>query len=79
MIFREGKCNIKEQKRDFPGGSVVKTPSFQMQGAQIQSLIRELKSCKPHGVARGKKGTAEMTIGTKKKLNVNTYDSMNGP
>ena len=50
-----------------------------MQGAQIQPLIRELKSCKPHGVARGKKGTAEMTIGTKKKLNVNTYDSMNGP
>ena len=29
---------------DFPGGPVVKTPKIPMQGAQVQSLIEELKS-----------------------------------
>ena len=27
---------------DFPGGPVVRTPSFQLQGAWVRSLVREL-------------------------------------
>ena len=32
----------KINSRDFPGGPVAKTPRSQMQGAQVQSLVREL-------------------------------------
>ena len=31
--------------RDFPGGSVVKTLKLAVYGTQVQSLVRELKSC----------------------------------
>ena len=31
--------------RDFPGGPAVKTLSFHCMGAQIPSLVRELRSC----------------------------------
>ena len=30
---------VKHQMRDFPSGSVVKTPKLPMQGAQVQSLV----------------------------------------
>ena len=38
---------------DFPDGPVVKT--LALQGAWVQSLVRELRSHKPHGMATKKK------------------------
>ena len=35
--------------RDLPGGPVVKILSFHCRGAEIQSLVRGLKSYMPHG------------------------------
>ena len=40
---------------DFPDGPVVKT-LLPLQGARVQSLDRELRSHKPHGMAKKKKG-----------------------
>ena len=40
---------------DFPDGPVVKT-LLPLQGARVQSLDRELRSHKPHGTAKKKKG-----------------------
>ena len=34
---------FKNINRDFPGDLVVKTPCFQMQGVQVQSLVRKLR------------------------------------
>ena len=38
--------------REFPGGPVVKTPRSQCSGAQVQSLVGELRSHMLHGVAK---------------------------
>ena len=38
----------KKKRKDFPTGPVVKNP-LPMQGAQVQFLIRELRSHKPRG------------------------------
>ena len=38
--------------RDFPGSPVIKTRSFPLQGAQVQSLVRELRSHMLPGVAK---------------------------
>ena len=35
--------------RDFPGSPVVKTSGSQCRGVQVQSLVRELRSCLPAG------------------------------
>ena len=45
---------VKHQMRDFPSGSVVKTPKLPMQGAQVQSLVGEVRSHMPCGVAKKK-------------------------
>ena len=37
--------------RDFPGGSVVKSPRFQMQEAQVLSLVKKLRSHVPLSMA----------------------------
>ena len=44
------KCRVDW---DFPAGPVVKT--LPLQGAWVQSLVRELRSHKPHGIATTKK------------------------
>ena len=46
--------------REFPGGPVVKKPLLPMQGVQVQSLVRELRSHVPWGVA--KKQKKQMTL-----------------
>ena len=49
--------------RDFPGSPVVKTPHFHctLQGAQVLSLVRELRSHMPCSAAKKKKREAYMT------------------
>ena len=37
--------------RDFPGGSVVKSPRFQMQEVQVLSLVKKLRSHMPLSMA----------------------------
>ena len=38
---------------NFPGGPVVRTLlCIEVQGAQIQSLVGELRSCELHGMAK---------------------------
>ena len=43
--------------KDFPGGPVVKTLSFQCRGAWVQSLVRNLRSHTPYIMAPKKKRT----------------------
>ena len=50
----QNSYHLKESLRDFPGGLVVKTPQFSMQGVQIPSLAGELISSMPCGRARKK-------------------------
>ena len=38
------KIEKKKKEMDFPGCPVVKTVYFQCRGAQVQSLVRELRS-----------------------------------
>ena len=40
---------------DFPGGPVVKTLLIPLQGARVQSLVKELRFCMPRGAAKKKK------------------------
>ena len=40
--------------RGFPGGLVVRIRAFTAV-SRVQSLVRELRSCKPQGVAKKKK------------------------
>ena len=42
------KCFIRE----FPGGLVVRIPAFAIAMAWVRSLVRELKSLKPWGMAK---------------------------
>ena len=49
-----------KQARDFSGSPVVKRPSFQIKVHGIRSLIRELRSHTPPGMAKNKQ--------TKKKM-----------
>ena len=42
-------------KREFPGGPVVRIPGFHCSGAQVRSLVGELRSHKPWGAAKKKK------------------------
>ena len=45
-------ANIKKNNiKDFPGGAAVGTP-LPLQGAWVQSLVRELGSCMSRGVAK---------------------------
>ena len=39
---------------EFPVGPVVRTPRSHCRGLQVQSLVRELRSRKPHDVAQNK-------------------------
>ena len=44
--------SFKNEKRDFPGGPVVRLSELPMQGAHVQSLVGELRSHMPNGVAK---------------------------
>jgi len=44
--------------RDFPGGPVAKNLHFHCRGAQVQSLVRELRSHIPHVLPKKKKNTS---------------------
>ena len=46
------KCKLKQQWWEFPGGPVVRTPRFHCWGPGVLSLVRELRSHKPHGSAK---------------------------
>ena len=60
---------MKEDKyRDFPGGPVVKTPSFQCREHVFPSLVGEIRSHMMLGVAKKKK---------KKKKKPDTKDHLN--
>ena len=49
--FTLGARRIKSDfSQDFPGSPVVKTV-LSCQGAQVPSLVRELRSCVPRGLA----------------------------
>ena len=37
--------------RNFPGGPVVKTPQSRCRGAEVQSQVRNLRSCMSHSIA----------------------------
>ena len=52
---------VKHQMRDFPSGSVVKTPKLPMQGPQVQSLVGEVRSHMPCGVAKKKSPKHQMS------------------
>ena len=41
--------------REFPGGPVVRTLRFHCPGPRVQSLVGELGSQEPHGIAKKKK------------------------
>ena len=41
--------------REFPGGPVVRTLRFHCPGPRVQSLVGELGSQGPHGIAKKKK------------------------
>ena len=45
-------CTKKTPLRDFLVGPGVKTACFPLQGAQVPSLVRELRSCMLHGMAK---------------------------
>ena len=45
----------RKGNREFPGGSEVRTLSFSLPSAQVQSLVRELRSHTLHNVAKKKK------------------------
>ena len=49
------ETNTKIWGRDFPGGPVVKTPRFPLQGLQVRSLVGKIRSHKPRGEAKKKK------------------------
>ena len=40
------------EKRDFPGGPVVRLSELPMQGAHVQSLVGDLRSHMQNGVAK---------------------------
>ena len=40
---------------DFPGGAVIRALCFHCSGAQFRSLVGDLRSCMPCGVAKKKK------------------------
>ena len=50
-IFKLFFVLLKAVTGDFPGGPVAKTPCFQMQGPQVQYLLRELNWV-PHARAK---------------------------
>ena len=51
----------------FPGGPVVKT-AFPMQGVQVWSLVRKLRSHMPHSMAKKKKNKSCYAQKKKKKI-----------
>ena len=46
--------SFKNEKRDFPGGPVVRLSELPMQGAHVQSLVGELSKI-PKAVQRGQR------------------------
>ena len=56
----------KLEGRTSPGSPVVKTPCFHYRGAQFQSLVRELTSHMPQGMAKKKQKQKQKR--TKNKL-----------
>ena len=54
-----GQGDIKWQEgvgREFPGGPVVRTLHFHCQGAWVRSVVRTLRSCKPRGQKKKRRG-----------------------
>lgn len=48
-------------QREFPGCPVVRIPVFPLQGAQVQSLFKEIRSPKTQGIAKKKKWRPQYT------------------
>lgn len=44
---------------EFLGSAVVRTQHFSLPGTQIQSVVRELRSSRPHKMVKKKKKTKE--------------------
>ena len=55
-----------ERDWEFPGGALVKT-ALSLPRVQVQSLIRELRSHKPHGAIRKKKKRNKKKVEEKEK------------
>ena len=51
-LVTKGKALQETAVRDFPGSPVVVTPCFHCRGHRVPSLVGQLESCKPHGVAK---------------------------
>jgi len=50
---------IKREERNFPGSPGIRTPCFPLQGVQVQSLARELRSHMPCDKAKRVGGKRE--------------------
>ena len=57
--------SVKIQLWDFPGSAVVKILCFQCRGAQVRSLVKELRSRMPHGAAKKTKQNRSWLPGNK--------------
>lgn len=51
-LVSKGNALQETAVRDFPGSPVVVTPRFHRRGHRVPSSVRQLESCKPHGVAK---------------------------
>lgn len=60
----ENESTLLKISRDVPGGLVVNIPDFTVV-AQVQALLEELKSCKPHSVAKKKRKTPDVRSNTR--------------
>ena len=62
---------------DFLGGPVVWTLHFQCHG-QVESLVRELRSCKPSSMTKEKKKTPTPYFGSRSPFEVDGILSVEG-
>ena len=68
----------KLEGRTSPGSPVVKTPCFHYRGAQVQSLVRELTSHMPQGMAPKKKKRTKNKLEGKLQTHPPVLDSSLG-
>ena len=61
---------------EFPGSPVVRTPRFHCRG-QVQSLVRELRSCMPRSAAKKKKEKKKAEINDIKQQEINRENQLN--
>ena len=45
MRHRKGVRRSEDEIWEFPGSTVIRISCFHCRGAQVQSLVRELRSC----------------------------------